>query len=112
MHAFLTAIGDVYLIKLLEHYFPNICLKNSWMILTYVFGCSYGILGVLSRTYFNSFETSLNIIAFYYWIKGFSKEIQFASSFMSADLISRVVVIIGYVSRPTSVILWALIWPY
>ena len=58
----------------------------------------------LSRTYFNSFETALTIVAYYLWL------VRHRLSW--ADLGSRALVVVAFSSRPTSIMLWALIWPY
>ncbi len=73
---------------------------------------------MLSRTYINSFECVLISISFYYWQLQYSqniaeikmgKKIQVISR---KDMISRIVVLIAYVARPTSLIPWMVIWPF
>lgn len=59
------------------------------------------------RTYFNSFETALTVISFYYWISN----TRLGSSGYK-DFMNRAIATINYVSRPTSIMVWALLWPY
>lgn len=71
-----------------------------------VFGNWY-YASTLVRIYFNSFETGLTVIAYYYWLIN-----DRLGSNNVKDLINRAIVSIAYVSRPTSVMAWSFIWPY
>ena len=117
MHTIITAFGDIYLIKIIQHYYPHLLTRHisrssNIKTLLFFFGFSYGWTCTQSRTYFNSFETTMTVIAFYYWLKSINKEIIFHSKYISTDLISRFIVVLCYISRPTSLILWAIVWPY
>lgn len=99
MQGLVSGAGDFFLWKIVNFYYGEI----SWFGVAVVF-CNWFYAGMLSRMYANSFETALTIIAFYLWIS--RKDNQ------QNDYLSRLIVIVAYVSRPTSILLWALIWPY
>lgn len=98
----LAIIADFYLLKILT----NIYGKISILMLVAIFGNWY-YASTMVRTYFNSFETVAAIIGMYYWLKSGTIGIN-----NRQDLICRVIAIISYVSRPTSIMIWAIVWPY
>lgn len=59
---------------------------------------------MMNRTYINSIETCLTVISFYYWLirdKG-----------QRYDILNRILVGLNFIIRTTSLLLWAVIWPY
>lgn len=98
----LAVFADYYLIKTLKYIYHTV----TPLMLIFVFSNWY-YASCLSRTYNNSFETCLTIISFYFWISNSRQGENNAK-----DLINRMIVTISYVSRPTSIMLWTILWPY
>lgn len=76
------------------------------MMLLCVFGNWY-YASTLIRIYYNSFETGLTVIAYYFWFTNGK-----VGNNNIKDLINRTIVGISYVTRPTILIAWAFLWPY
>ena len=90
---------DLFLLKINQLYNPATTLKM--LILNYL---SWFSLSMMSRTYVNSFETLLTLIAFYFWNLRIENR--------KYDLVSRAIAIFNFVVRGTSVMFWAVVWPY
>lgn len=99
MNSLVMSLGDFYVIKILYYYYGKIPSISVIMF----FMCNWFYLGTMSRTYMNGFETSLTIVAFYYWLNRENN---------ANDIISRVIVWFCYLVRATSLIFWAVVWPY
>ena len=99
MQMLLSVVCDVYLIKTANYYVKNIPYWISLLILT-----NWYYFASLNRTYLNSAQTCLTIISFYLWLTRTENKYN--------DLISRILVTISFSIRPTSIILWAIVWPY
>lgn len=99
MQILLGCVCDWFLLKIMREYTKNIsyltyvCLLTNW----YYFSS-------MNRTYINSAETCLTMAAFYFWVT--RKQAKWN------DLISRMIVVLCFVTRPTSIIVWAIVWPY
>ncbi len=52
----------------------------------------------------NSAQALCVVIAFYFWLK--------REDDPKNDIISRVFTVIGFMSRLTTILTWAIIWPY
>lgn len=99
MQLFLSLLCDWYLLKTVTYYVRSVsylvclCLLTNW----YYFS-------MLNRIYINSAETCLGLIAFYYWTT--------RKEHAMNDYMSRLIVILNFSLRPTSLFLWVVIWPY
>lgn len=58
----------------------------------------------ISRTYVNATEAMLTLVAYYYWVRRAENRWN--------DVLSRSIVIFGFVLRGTSIMFWAIVWPY
>ena len=99
MQILLALLCDWYLLNTASLYQPD--LSSGWLLLLTT---NWYYFSTLNRTYSNSAETALLVIAFYYWLRRGQKT--------RYDLISRVIVGVSFVVRPTSIIPWVVIWPY
>lgn len=90
---------DWYLIKLNSIYNPQ--TTKTVLLLNYI---CWATMTLISRTYINSTEALLTLIAYYYWMKRAEKP--------QNDLISRAIVVFAFVMRGTSLMFWAIVWPY
>lgn len=95
----IASLFDCFLIKLNHLYNPKTTLKL--LILNYT---SWFSLTMMSRVYINSFETLITLAAFYFW--------NLRHSNPRLDHLSRALAILNFVVRGTSVMFWAIIWPY
>ena len=95
---FIAILTDWFLLKIGCKYVRKINLLTSILILT-----NWFYFSMMNRTYINSIETCLSVVAFYFWLT--------RSESKSHDLISRVIVGLCFIIRTTSIILWAVIWP-
>lgn len=92
------AIYDIVLIKLNEIYNPG---TESIMVLVSLTNW-YGT-ALMSRSLVNSMEAMLTLVAFYLWNR---------RSLANNDLWSRLLVILCFCMRPTSLFFWVVVWPY
>ena len=99
MQILLSVVCDVCLIKTANYYVKNIPFWISLLILT-----NWYYFALLNRTYLNSAETCLTVISFYLWLTRKENKCN--------DFISRILVTISFAIRPTSIIMWAIVWPY
>ncbi|EAR94611.1 plasmid maintenance protein (macronuclear) [Tetrahymena thermophila SB210] len=99
--AFIASIYDFYLIKLVQ-----ICLGKKFVLPCLIINQTlwFNLIG-MPRLLANSLETCLLVVSFYYY----QSSILNKSSY--DDYISRVVVIINFVTKPTSIIPFIFIWP-
>jgi hypothetical protein len=99
MQLLLSLTCDWFLIKTAKFYVDKlsflacICLLTNW----YYFS-------MLNRIYINSAETCLAVVAFYFWVTREENKVN--------DYVSRAVVMVSFSLRPTSLFMWAVIWPY
>ena len=95
----LALLCDWYLLKIADIYLPGV--GGGWLL---IMTTNWYYFSMLNRTYSNSAETALTIAAFYFWlIRGHRTRY---------DYISRLLVILCFTIRPTSIIPWAVIWPF
>ena len=99
MQLLLSTTCDYFLIKTAEHYLRRVSFGVVLSILT-----NWYYFSMLNRIYINSAETCLAVTAFYFWTA--RQEHHFN------DLVSRLVVVLNFSLRPTSLFLWVVIWPY
>lgn len=97
-----AVVADYHLLGILKHIYGRV----SWVGLGLVFGNWYWA-SALVRTYFNSFETAVIVVGFYYWVVGAR-----LGHTDKNDILNRLCATVGYVARPTSLVVWALLWPY
>jgi hypothetical protein len=71
------------------------------LLLNYI---CWGTMTLISRTYINATEAMLTLVAYYLWVRRAENK--------KNDLISRIIVIFGFVMRGTSIMFWAIVWPY
>lgn len=95
---FIAILTDWFLLKIGCKYVRNISFLSSILILA-----NWFYFSMMNRTYINSIETCLSVVAFYFWLT--------RSESKGHDLISRVIVGLCFIIRTTSIILWAVIWP-
>lgn len=99
MQMLLSILCDYFLLRTAAHYVKNISFLVSLCLLT-----QWYYFAMLNRTYINSAETCLAVISFYFWTTRENSKIN--------DYISRLLVVINFCERPSSLFLWAVIWPY
>jgi hypothetical protein len=99
MQMILSLLCDYFLLRTAAHYVKNISTTVCLCMLT-----NWYYFSMLNRIYSNSVETCLAVISFYFWATREERKIN--------DYISRFLVVINFSLRPTSLFLWALIWPY
>lgn len=90
---------DYFLFKTNSLYNLGTTTRLMWLNYT-----SWFSLSIISRSYIQSFEATLTLIAFYLWN---CKRKQ-----PNLDYISRCIVILTFVVRSTCMMFWAVIWPY
>lgn len=75
-------------------------------MLVVLFG-NWAYCATMVRTYANSFETCVTIISFYFWFTNGRN-----GNEGYKDVYNRALAIVAYVARPTSIMIWAILWPY
>jgi hypothetical protein len=63
MQVILAIVSDWYLLKIAQRYTAKLTIMTSLLILT-----NWFYFSMMNRTYINSIETCLTVIAFYYWL--------------------------------------------
>jgi hypothetical protein len=94
-----SAIFDYFLLKLNNLYNPG----TNWVIILLNY-TSWFSLAIMSRTCINSSEVMLLLVGFYLW--------NIRTKVWWADNLSRLLAIFNFVLRGTSVLFWAVVWPY
>ena len=90
---------DYFLIKINTIYNPG----TTWKLLVINY-TSWFSLTIISRSYIQSFEATLTLIAFYAW--------NLRKIYWKMDYLSRSIVVMSFVVRSTCIMFWAVIWPY
>jgi hypothetical protein len=99
MQLLLSLCCDYFLLKTAAHYVRSISTTVCLLLLT-----NWYYFSMLNRIYINSAETCLSVISFYFWTTREENKVN--------DYISRLFVVINFSLRPTSLFMWAVIWPY
>ncbi|AOA62252.1 Putative glycosyl phosphatidyl inositol biosynthesis mannosyltransferase [Komagataella phaffii CBS 7435] len=103
LQGFMCAVGEYYLFKLTQKLFKDVNFAKLVLVLSVLSPFNYYCY---TRTFSNSFETVLTVIAMYYW----PSELTFLSvnEFNIGQFISALLVAgISCFSRPTSAIIWS-----
>ncbi|EGR31251.1 plasmid maintenance protein, putative, partial [Ichthyophthirius multifiliis] len=102
LSAFIASLHDFYLLKLAQIHFGKIYVVPV-MIFNFT---NWFSLFAYPRLIINSLESTLFIISLYYY------KLSFQISNIKYDYISRLLVIVNFIMRPTSIIPFVFIWPF
>lgn len=99
MQILLAILCDWFLLKIASVYTRKITLTTCLLILS-----NWFYFSMMNRTYINSIETCLAVISYYFWL--------IRDRGQKYDFFSRILVGLNFIIRTTSILLWAVIWPY
>jgi hypothetical protein len=98
MQVFIAMLCDWFLLKVALVYTKRLTFITSILILS-----NWFYFAMMNRTYINSIETCLTVVAYYLWLN--------REKGKKYDLLSRIIVGLNFIIRTTSIIVWAVIWP-
>ena len=99
MQVLVAILCDWFLLKIALVYTKKLTFITSILILS-----NWFYFSMMNRTYINSIETCLSVIAYYLWL---IREKRY-----KYDMLSRTIVGLNFIIRTTSILVWAVIWPY
>lgn len=99
MQILLAILCDWFLLKIASGYTKKMRLATCLLILS-----NWFYFSMMNRTYINSIETCLAVISYYFWL--------IRDRGQKYDILSRIIVGLNFIIRTTSILLWAVIWPY
>ncbi|KAL2611148.1 hypothetical protein R1flu_022840 [Riccia fluitans] len=102
LQALFAAVCDVYLFKLTAQVFggrPAFWALFSQMVNWFTFFC-------MTRTLSSSLETTLTIVALYYWPEGENLKVELDGRWLTSRQLALIIAAVSCAVRPTSAVIW------